>query len=77
MLASMKLLSLDLWPAQVTAIDNLRINITLKMLKSPHFNAKMNALKEVSLVYLHMSANINQIFYTFLIIKFGQICYTF
>ena len=29
------------------AIDSLRLNITIRMLKIPHFNAKMNALKEV------------------------------
>jgi len=31
-------------------IDKLRLDTTLKMLKTPHFNAKMNALKEVDLL---------------------------
>lgn len=31
----------------VTTVDNLRLDITIRMLNIPHFNAKMNALKEV------------------------------
>lgn len=30
-----------------STVDNLRLDITIRMLKTPHFNAKMNALKEV------------------------------
>ena len=48
LLASMKLLCLTLWPQEVQAIDELRLDVALAMLKSPHFNAKMNALKEVT-----------------------------
>ena len=29
------------------AVDTLRLSITLRMFQIPHFNAKMNALKEV------------------------------
>ena len=47
LLASMKLLYLSLWPDETKAIDELRLQVALSMLKSPHFNAKMNALKEV------------------------------
>lgn len=31
----------------VTAVDDLRLDILLRMLKTPHFSAKMNSLKEV------------------------------
>ena len=31
----------------VTTVDNLRLDMTIRMLNIPHFNAKMNALKEV------------------------------
>ena len=36
-----------LWQNMVSAVDELRLEVALKMLKSPHFNAKMNSLKEV------------------------------
>ncbi|XP_064607447.1 ubiquitin carboxyl-terminal hydrolase 24-like isoform X2 [Liolophura sinensis] len=48
LLASMKLLCLNMLPNDVDSIDELRLNIALRMLKSPHFNAKMNSLKEVT-----------------------------
>ncbi|XP_035828590.1 LOW QUALITY PROTEIN: ubiquitin carboxyl-terminal hydrolase 24 [Aplysia californica] len=48
LLSSMKLLCLKMWPQDVDKLDDLRLEITLRMLKSPHFNAKMNALKEVT-----------------------------
>ena len=48
LLSSMKLLCLKLWPHDVDRLDQLRLEVTLRMLQSPHFNAKMNALKEVS-----------------------------
>ncbi|XP_077980970.1 ubiquitin carboxyl-terminal hydrolase 24-like [Glandiceps talaboti] len=48
LLSSMKLLCMHLWTQDVTAIDDLRLDIALRMLKSPHFNAKMNSLKEVT-----------------------------
>jgi len=47
MLATMKLICLRLSPDDVQQIDNLRFNVILRMLKSEHFNARMNALKEV------------------------------
>lgn len=47
MLASMKLLCLTCWPDDVKKIDQLRLDFVMSMLKSPHFNARMNALKEV------------------------------
>ncbi|XP_070563005.1 ubiquitin carboxyl-terminal hydrolase 24-like isoform X2 [Ptychodera flava] len=48
LLSSMKLLCMHLWTPDVTAIDDLRLDIALRMLKSPHFNAKMNSLKELT-----------------------------
>jgi len=47
MLATMKLICMRLSPDYVHQIDNLRFNVILRMLKSEHFNARMNALKEV------------------------------
>jgi hypothetical protein len=34
-------------PQEVKPIDQLRLEVALRMLKSPHFNARMNSLKEV------------------------------
>ncbi|XP_014661859.1 PREDICTED: ubiquitin carboxyl-terminal hydrolase 24-like [Priapulus caudatus] len=48
LLGAIKLLSLQLWPEKVESIDNLRLEVALRMLKSPHFNARMNSLKEVT-----------------------------
>lgn len=39
-------------PDLVTAVDDLRLDILLRMLKSPHFSAKMNSLKEVGLLHV-------------------------
>ena len=47
LLASMKLLCMYIWPTDIDALDDLRLDVALRMLKSPHFNAKMNSLKEV------------------------------
>ena len=40
------LIRCSLWD-MVSTVDNLRLSITIRMLNIPHFNAKMNALKEV------------------------------
>ena len=48
LLASMKLMCLHLWPQEVATIDELRLDVVLRLLKSAHFNARMNSLKEVS-----------------------------
>ncbi|CAH1774066.1 unnamed protein product [Owenia fusiformis] len=48
MLASIKLLCLSIWPNDVQAVDTLRLDFALRMLKSPHFNARMNSLKVIS-----------------------------
>ncbi|ERE83042.1 ubiquitin carboxyl-terminal hydrolase 24 [Cricetulus griseus] len=43
-----KLLCMRFQPDLVTIVDDLRLDILLRMLKSPHFSAKMNSLKEVT-----------------------------
>ena len=55
MLATMKLLCLHMWPNEVKNVDDLRLDIALRMLKAPHFNAKMNSLKEVC-IFCHFIA---------------------
>lgn len=47
LLTTLKLLCMRLWQNNVSGVDELRLDVALKMLKSPHFNAKMNSLKEV------------------------------
>lgn len=49
LLASMKLLCIQMWPQHTESLDDLRLEVALRMLKSPHFNARMNALKEVKI----------------------------
>jgi ubiquitin carboxyl-terminal hydrolase 9/24 len=48
LLASLKVLCLEFWPDHVEDCDRLRLNMICRMLKTPHFSSKMNALKEVS-----------------------------
>lgn len=48
LLKSMKLLCLYLWPQQVALTNSLCLEVILRMLKCPHFNARMNGLKEVT-----------------------------
>lgn len=48
LLTTLKLLGMRLWHKEVPGVDELRLEVALKMLKTPHFNAKMNSLKEVS-----------------------------
>ena len=49
LLHTLKILCLRCWSVEDSIkIDQLRLETTLKMLKTPHFNAKMNALKEVN-----------------------------
>ncbi|KAK1340051.1 hypothetical protein QTO34_018615 [Cnephaeus nilssonii] len=48
LLSAIKLLCMRFQPELVTVVDDLRLDILLRMLKSPHFSAKMNSLKEVT-----------------------------
>ncbi|KAH0618572.1 hypothetical protein JD844_017919, partial [Phrynosoma platyrhinos] len=48
LLSAIKLLCMHFQPDLVTVVDDLRLDILLRMLKSPHFSAKMNSLKEVT-----------------------------
>jgi hypothetical protein len=43
----MKKLSNYLWPHELENLNRLHFDVVLNMLKYPHFNAKMNSLKEV------------------------------
>lgn len=61
LLASMKLLCIQMWPQHTESLDDLRLEVALRMLKSPHFNARMNALKEVktrTLSEYHIQGNL-------------------
>lgn len=51
LLSGIKLLCMRFQPDLVTAVDDLRLDILLRMLKSPHFSAKMNSLKEVGWLF--------------------------
>uniref|UniRef100_A0A4W3HTX5 Ubiquitin carboxyl-terminal hydrolase 24 n=1 Tax=Callorhinchus milii TaxID=7868 RepID=A0A4W3HTX5_CALMI len=48
LLSAIKLLCMRFQPDLVTIVDDLRLDILLRMLKTPHFSAKMNSLKEVT-----------------------------
>nr|XP_023674608.1 ubiquitin carboxyl-terminal hydrolase 24 isoform X1 [Paramormyrops kingsleyae] len=48
LLSAIKLLCMRFQRDLVTAVDDLRLDILLRMLKTPHFSAKMNSLKEVT-----------------------------
>ncbi|XP_044158177.1 ubiquitin carboxyl-terminal hydrolase 24 isoform X3 [Bufo gargarizans] len=48
LLSAIKLLCMRFQPDLVNVVDDLRLDILLRMLKSPHFSAKMNSLKEVT-----------------------------
>ncbi|XP_028817089.1 ubiquitin carboxyl-terminal hydrolase 24 isoform X2 [Denticeps clupeoides] len=48
LLSAIKLLCMRFQPELVTVVDDLRLDILLRMLKTPHFSAKMNSLKEVT-----------------------------
>lgn len=37
-----------LWPDKTSAVEELHLDTILKMLALPHFNARMNAVKELS-----------------------------
>ena len=51
MLVTMKLLCLHMWPNEVKNVDDLRLDIALRMLKSPHFNAKNELLERGLYLY--------------------------
>ena len=38
----------SLWPNQVQQIGNLRLDMIIRMLKTPQFSSRMNALKELA-----------------------------
>ena len=48
LLLSMRRLSSELWLSEAKNVDDLHLNMVIRMLNAPHFNARMNALKQVS-----------------------------
>ena len=40
LLVSIKQLSLEMWPVDDQKLDNLRLEFVLRLLRSPHFNAR-------------------------------------
>ena len=48
LLSAIKTLCHYFWPKHVENCDQLRLNMICRMLKTPQFNSRMNALKEVS-----------------------------
>ncbi|XP_022244007.1 ubiquitin carboxyl-terminal hydrolase 24-like [Limulus polyphemus] len=50
LIKAMRILCLHLWPHQnqVELMNQLQLDIILRMLRCPHFNAKMNGLKELT-----------------------------
>lgn len=45
LLEAVKLMCVSLWPKLVQRASDLRLDTILRMLKTPHFSARMNALK--------------------------------
>ena len=45
---SLKVLCQQFWPQHAADCDKARLEIICRMLRTPHFNCRMNALKEVS-----------------------------
>ncbi|KAL0164150.1 hypothetical protein M9458_039903, partial [Cirrhinus mrigala] len=52
LLSAIKLLCMRFQRELVNVVDDLRLDILLRMLKTPHFSAKMNSLKEVQIPFL-------------------------
>ncbi|CAL4091223.1 unnamed protein product, partial [Meganyctiphanes norvegica] len=48
LLEAVRLLCISLWPTEVKRISDLRLEMIIRMLKTPHFSARMNALKELA-----------------------------
>ena len=44
----LKLICFQFWSSELNRIDELRLSLIMRMLKTSHFSAKMNSLKEVS-----------------------------
>lgn len=48
LLEAVRLLCVSLWPEEVQRTSDLRLEMIIRMLKTPHFSARMNALKELA-----------------------------
>lgn len=53
LLVSLKLLCHHIWPEQGNQMNEMRLEMILRMLKTPNFSVRMNALK-VSLENSHV-----------------------
>ena len=51
LLWSLKRLCHEMWQSEVKMVDELHLSVALRMLKAPHFNARMNALKQARLLF--------------------------
>ena len=52
LLRTLKLLCQMLWKDKLSFLDELHLGTLLNMLKSAHYNARMNSLKEVSVFFV-------------------------
>ncbi|XP_068228806.1 LOW QUALITY PROTEIN: ubiquitin carboxyl-terminal hydrolase 24-like [Palaemon carinicauda] len=48
LLEAVRMLCVSLWPDEVQYTNDLRLKMIIRMLKTPHFSARMNALKELA-----------------------------
>ena len=55
LLRHVKIICQSLWRKQVDMADEHRLNLVLRMLKCPHFNAKMNSLIEVGVFHFDLN----------------------
>lgn len=53
LLEAVRLLCVSLWPEEVQRTSDLRLEMIIRMLKTPHFSARMNALK-VCILFLDL-----------------------
>ena len=47
LIQAIKKLSATFWPSDVDEFHRIHLNVVISMLKYPHFNSKMNSLKEI------------------------------
>ena len=51
LLEAIHMTCVSLWPEEVPQTSKLRLETIIKMLKTPHFSARMNALRVCSLIF--------------------------
>lgn len=68
LLVALKLLCKCLWPNQANEMNDLRLEVILRMLKTPHFSTRMNALKVTDsffLIYLACRSSLEYFFHKY------------